>query len=379
MFWNLFRREREAKPLPSPQTGREGETHPEQDTRAVIDELSRVVKSNPEAVEIYLALGSLYRSQGDIERAIRIRKNLIVRPDLDPKLKARAWFELGRDFRRGGFLDRASQAFEQARSIVGDGKDILLEMARLAAQASDFAKAAELYGRLGRPLAEAHFLVRLAADRLKEFDIAQGQKLLRRALKVHPASVEAWLGLIVQAFRDDSLKELGQTLAAALDQVEEGLAFLLLDGLIESALSAAAQGKTRDATAPGQKPALDPELSRAVLPVIEARKPDALLCYYGARFLLLCGEEDAARTWFEKALLLHPDFWLARLELFNLAKAEQTMTPFFAQQLDFFIDQARRIKRFVCRRCGLKRDSVFFVCPRCRSWHSITFRMEFSP
>jgi lipopolysaccharide biosynthesis regulator YciM len=373
VFWNLFRREREQRPAPTRQAGREGETHPEQDTRAVIDELSRVVKGNPEAVEIYLALGSLYRSQGDIERAIRIRKNLIVRPDLDEKLKARAWFELGRDFRRGGFLDRAAQAFEQAHAILGDTEEVLLEMARLAAQASDFARAAELYARLGRPLAEAHYLVRQAGERLREFDIAQGQKLLRRALKVHPASVEAWLGLTVQALRDNSLVDLAQTLAQGLDQVEEGLAFLLLDGLIESALSAAAQ------RAPHGPPALDPKLARAVLPVIEARRPDVLSCYYGARLLLLCNDEAAARTWFEKALVLSPNFWLARLELFTLAKAEQTMTPFFSEQLDFFIAQARRLKRFVCRRCGLKRDGVFFVCPRCRSWHSITFRMEFTP
>jgi len=62
----------------------EGYAPVSRDTQAAIAELAQVVKSNPDAVEIYLALGNLYRSHGEIERAVQIRHNLIVRPTLDP-------------------------------------------------------------------------------------------------------------------------------------------------------------------------------------------------------------------------------------------------------------------------------------------------------
>ena len=53
-----------------------------QDTISSIDELSLAVHNNPDAVEIYLALGNLYRSKGELEQATHIRNNIILRPFL---------------------------------------------------------------------------------------------------------------------------------------------------------------------------------------------------------------------------------------------------------------------------------------------------------
>ena len=85
----------------------EGQPPASRDTLAAIGELSRLVRDNPDLVEIYLALGNLYRAQGEIERAVHIRTSLMVRPGLEARVKARTLFELGRDYRRGG-LDRKS-------------------------------------------------------------------------------------------------------------------------------------------------------------------------------------------------------------------------------------------------------------------------------
>ncbi|MGE4553644.1 MAG: tetratricopeptide repeat protein [Desulfovibrionaceae bacterium] len=376
MAWNFFRREKKA--LPSARGADEGGERrlvslPAQDTRAAIDELSQVVRNNSEAVEIYLALGSLYRSQGEIERAIQIRHNLIVRPGLDPRFKARAYYELGRDFRRGGFLDRAAQALEQARILGGDPEGIAAEQAVLAAQRGDFALAAERYGELGRPLPQAHYLVRLAQEAFAARDTSQGHKLVKQALRVYPASVEAWLERLVQAHAGGRHEDFGRALREGLAAVEPGLRFVLLEGLMESATGCTV--KSCDLPA-GDRPPVDPDLGQEVVGVVEAMKPDTLLCYYAARVLFLSGETTLARSWFERTLMMDQDFWLARLELFGLSKNEQTLTPFFAEQFDYFLTLAHQVKRFVCNRCGLRWDRLFFHCPRCQSWHSISFRAK---
>lgn len=350
----------------------EGQTLPAQDTKSAIDELSQVVRNNPEAVEIYLALGSLYRSQGEIERAIQIRNSLIVRHGLDPAFQARAWFELGRDFRRGGFLDRAAHAFDQARALMGDKPAILLEMAMLAADGSEFEKAAELYGRLGRALPQAHYLVRRSQELRTADDQPQAQRFLRQALKAYPGSVEGWSETIDLALREGSASKLKSALAEALEKIDPGLRFVILERLVEAA---AAQRRNESEAAPlsGR------DLVAAVIPVLEDQEPpDILLFFYGAKLLLQCGQRLEARTWLEKTLVLRPDFWLARMEVFRLTKDEQSFTPFFKEQLEFFMDKVRRLRRFVCRNCGLKRDSLFLHCPRCRSWYSIAFRFDFS-
>ena len=382
MAWNFFSRKKTRsfdKNLRAAHAAGGGESLPVQDTRAAIEELSKVVQNNPEAVEIYLALGSLYRSQGEIERAIQIRNSLIVRPGLDREFKARAWFELGRDFRRAGFLDRAEKAFQESRSLGQDPTSIHQEMARLTAERGDYEKAAESYGQLDLPLPQAHYLVRLAMDQFVEGNASQAYRALRHAIRAYPGAVEAWLEQLTQAYKSGSAAKVGDILGQAMQQVEPELRFVLFEGLL-LAFDKAEKAKQSSFGEENEwsRVCSDEKLIAVLLPIIETQEPDVLLLYYGAMLLLKIDDLENARSWLEKALMLQPDFWLARLELFELSRADQTLTPFYKEQLSFFINRARKVRRFYCRRCGLKRDQLFFNCPRCRSWHSIAFRIDVS-
>ncbi|BDQ32688.1 tetratricopeptide repeat protein [Pseudodesulfovibrio portus] len=381
MAWKWFNRKKNSfnRNLKAVREAGGGVSLPVQDTRAAIEELSKVVKNDPEAVEIYLALGSLYRSQGEIERAIQIRNSLIVRPGLDREFKARAWFELGRDFRRAGFLDRAQKAFDEARSLGHPANCILDETARLAAERGDYEKAAESYGQLDLPLPQAHYLVRLASDHFAEGNTSQANRALRHAIRAYPGAVEAWLEQIVQAYKAGNAGKVADILEDALQSVQPELRFVLFEGLLHAADKAekAKQSAFGEETE-WSRVCKDEPLTKALLPVIEKQEPDVLLLYYGATFLLRIDDIEEARAWLEKALVMQSDFWLARLELFELSRSDQTLTPFYKEQLTFFIDRARRVRRFYCRSCGLKRDQLFFNCPRCRSWHSIAFRTDIS-
>jgi lipopolysaccharide biosynthesis regulator YciM len=378
MGWNLFNRKKaQSALLDRVRMSGSGESPPVQDTRAAIEELSKVVQNDPEAVEIYLALGSLYRSQGEIERAIQIRNSLIVRPGLDREFKARAWFELGRDFRRAGFLDRAEKAFHEARSLGQDPISIHREMARLTAERGDFEKAAESYGQLDLPLPQAHYLVRLAKDRFTEGNVSQGNRALRHAIRAYPGSMEAWLEQMTQAYKTGNAGKVGEVLAQALQHLAPELRFVLFEGLL-LALDQAEKARVNSfgEETEWSRACPDEKVVEVVVPIIETQEPDVLLLYYGAMLLLRVEDTDNARSWFEKALMLNADFWQARLELFDLSRADQTLTPFFKEQLSFFLGRARRVRRFFCRHCGLKRDQIFFNCPRCHSWHSIAFRTD---
>ena len=343
----------------------EGYSPPSEDTFAAIGELSRVVKNNPDAVEIYLALGNLFRSQGEIERAIQIRQNLIARPNLEDQFKARAWFELGNDFKRAGLVDRAVYAFERAQKIVGPEPAILGALAKLFAESNDFKKAADYYSRLGQLIPQAHYLVRWAKQLKARQQSDSGRKALQKALKVYPGSVEAWLELIIRDYQKKNWRSLAKNLSHALASVSANLKFVLLEGLYQFA-----QGKSDNSS----KSFIDFECSQIVVEIVSRTDQDLLLSFYCALFLLASGNEEQTKDWLEKTLLLGPDFWPARLELLALTEKEQELTDSFRVQLEFFLQKARLVKRFVCSRCGLKREQIFFVCPRCHSWHSISFR-----
>ncbi|WP_432736310.1 tetratricopeptide repeat protein [Maridesulfovibrio sp. FT414] len=342
------------------------------DTRAAIDELSKVVKDIPEAVEIYLALGNLYRSQGEIERAAQIRNSLILRPGLAPETKARALYELGRDFSRGGFLDRAVNAFDKAREIVGDSPEILTELAEIAARSREFEKAASFYSDLAQPVQEAHYLARQAEDEFNEGEDAKAHRTLGKALKISPNSAEAWLLVLTRLKKEGSLEEFTARFKEALAQVPIKLRFVLIEGLLADSLVFG------DTPIPKMDESQDRSFPfyKVMVEEIERSDSDVIMHYYGARLLQLCGREEEAGVWLEKTLMLNQNFWLARLELFRIAQTKQQLTPSFKNQLEFFVNIARKVQRFTCSSCGIKRDRIFFICPRCRSWHSITFRKE---
>ncbi len=82
----------------------------EQPDKAV-DVFVKMLEVDSETVETHLALGNLFRRRGEGDRAIRIHQNLIARPTLTKEQRAQALLELGKDYMRAGFLDRAENLF----------------------------------------------------------------------------------------------------------------------------------------------------------------------------------------------------------------------------------------------------------------------------
>ena len=68
---------------------------------------------NKDTVETHMALGSLFRRRGEVDRAIRFHQNIIAKPGLQPEQRTQALLELGEDYMRAGLLDRAERLFAE--------------------------------------------------------------------------------------------------------------------------------------------------------------------------------------------------------------------------------------------------------------------------
>ncbi len=68
---------------------------------------------NQDTVETHMALGSLFRRRGEVDRAIRFHQNIIAKPGLEPEQRTQALLELGEDYMKAGLLDRAERLFAE--------------------------------------------------------------------------------------------------------------------------------------------------------------------------------------------------------------------------------------------------------------------------
>jgi lipopolysaccharide biosynthesis regulator YciM len=162
------------------------------------DLLARAVRLDADGVESYLALGRLYRSRGEIGRAIRVHQNLLLRDDLSPKQRLAALLDLAADYRHGGFLQRAIATYEEVLAQKKDHLQALRALLPLLAGEQSYERAIELSRRLAklegreRGPAEAGLYVEMARAAHAEGDTGQARRLTKKALRQDKGCVEAW-------------------------------------------------------------------------------------------------------------------------------------------------------------------------------------------
>lgn len=76
-----------------------------------VDLFLEMLKEDSSAFEAHLTLGNLFRSRGEVERAIRIHQSLMESAALSFEQRLLAVQQLGRDYVAAGVYDRAENMF----------------------------------------------------------------------------------------------------------------------------------------------------------------------------------------------------------------------------------------------------------------------------
>jgi lipopolysaccharide assembly protein B len=115
-----------------------------------IDELSRAAAADADALEIDLILGNLYREKGQVGRAIQIHQGLLQRPKLKRLEHAYSLLCLGLDYKSGGFVDRAVEAFNEVLRLDSDNQYALANLEKLYEEQHRWLDAYDIRRRLAR-------------------------------------------------------------------------------------------------------------------------------------------------------------------------------------------------------------------------------------
>ncbi len=106
-----------------------------------IEVFIKMLEVDSETVETHLALGSLFRRRGEVDRAIRIHQNIIARPTLNRHQRTQALLELGQDYMRAGLLDRAETLFQELIDMNDQTEPALCHLIDIYQQEKDWHKA----------------------------------------------------------------------------------------------------------------------------------------------------------------------------------------------------------------------------------------------
>ncbi len=222
----------------------------DQDT--VVNELRTVVEENIDDVEPYFALGAMFRSRGEHERAIRVHQALALRERDKRKLRHRAMYELGLDFRAAGMPRRATKAMEEVLLEEPSHEGALRALAALYEEQARFNEAAGLWQRLGKRRnedtsdREHHLLVAAAQAALGRDDLDSAKHLLKAAQKlVSPESAHFFAAAAELAAARGNHRAAKERLKQAL-LADPSLVPHVLPGLI------AAEGHLDGRTAPSR-------------------------------------------------------------------------------------------------------------------------------
>jgi lipopolysaccharide biosynthesis regulator YciM len=157
-----------------------------------IDLFLKLSELDTGTLEIHLALGSLFRRRGEVDRAIRLHQALVSRPSLNNELYLHALHELALDYMSAGLLDRAETLCLELLDVDGHSLAALHILQEIYQQEKEWFRAIEMARKIVACSSEnqshiiAHYYCELASDARNKGDIGQARRMLDKALNEAP-------------------------------------------------------------------------------------------------------------------------------------------------------------------------------------------------
>jgi len=332
-----------------------------------IESFIEVVKVDPQTIDLHFALGSLFRRQGEVDRAIRMHQNLLDRPDLPADRRVMANYELAQDFHRAGLLDRAENLFVKLDGTPFEHAS-LGHLISIYETEKDWPKAIAATTRMEaiarqpyyKEIAQYH--CELAQAALLRSDFAETAAEIERALAVHRGCARATLLLGDLRLQQGEVRDA----LAAWQRIEsQNPAFLAL-----AAERIADAARRLDDRAAGIR----------LLRNYQSQYPS--LDLLNALFNLVLEQEgaDAAGAMIRDELTRNPTL----IGLDRLLEAQlQAAPPERRHDLELvkgLVGQhIKRLGLYRCEQCGFRARQYYWRCPGCQKWETYAPRRTETP
>ena len=326
-----------------------------------VDLFLDMLKEDTGTVEAHLTLGNLFRSRGEVDRAIRIHQSLMESASLTYDQRLLAVQQLGRDYMAAGLYDRAEDMFKQLVDETDFRLGALQQLLQIYQATSDWQSAIEVAERLVKLGKEKHrgeianFWCELALQQMAANDLDKAMALLKKgaAADRNSARVSIMKGRVWME-KGDYAKAV-ESLERVIDQDKE-----LVGETLEMLQTCYQQlGKADE---------WEVFLRRCVEENAGATAELML-----AQILEQREGVEAAQNYVTRQLERHPTMRVFhKLMDYHLNEAEEGRAKESLGVLRNMVgEQVRSKPRYRCQKCGFTAHTLYWHCPSCRSWATI--------
>ena len=332
-------------------------------TEPAIEELTRAAAAAGDPLEIHLILGNLYREKGQVGRAIQEHQNLLQRPDLRKLEHANVLLCLGLDYKRGGFVDRALEAFTEVLRLDPENQYALTNLEKLYEEQHQWEEAYATRHKLARrdpgtsQVRHQEILAflenELGLDALRRTDHAEAARRFEAAIDLDERTVPAYLNLgdvrLRQGDRAASIAAWERLIATSPDR-----AYLVFERL-ENAYAQAGDA--------GRFPALCRRL-------IEANPQDWRARLALARHLSATDRAPEALEHLFEALVHNPHALGLHQAIWHTLSTLHLPQVLVTRYVDLTRDAVFYLDPHICIRCRYRSTELLWQCPQCHEWNT---------
>jgi lipopolysaccharide assembly protein B len=328
-----------------------------------IEELSKAAGLDADALEVHMILGNLYREKGQVGKAITVHQKLLQRPNLTKVEHAYVLLCLGLDYKRGGFVDRALEAFNEVLRLDARNEYALVNLQKLHEEQHQWLEAYDTRQRLSKVVdndertqnqAILAFLENeIGLEAMRRKDHAEASRRFQNAIALDARAVPAYLNLGDVRVAEGHEKE-AAAIWDKLVEVAPDRAYLAFERLYQLAV--------RNGT---------PErFTRLCRRLIDENPQDWRARLALARHL---AESDrphdaldllfAALVQNPHALSIHQAIWRALGQL----RHEPSLVDRYSEltrHAVFYLDP------HICLRCRYRSTELLWQCPHCHDWNT---------
>ncbi len=339
-----------------------------------IKEFLNAVDINRETIDTYFALGGLFRSNGEIEKAISIHRSLIARENISEAHRLRALKELALDFDKGGFLDKAIETYKDVLKINRDQYEVIYSLCRIYEDLEDWDQAYNYrimlskVGHNNQGETISHILVQKAKIDFEKGDFRKCEEDLDDAFRFAP-SVSAKI-LRLKLFLISGDMEGGKYLLLEIIKEHPMFASFVFESLNEKFKSDETSHRLYlERLILIKEYFLNLEdldllsIPSVVLSKVRLYKDQGKM---QKAFEVLKNWMDSSRT---SSDVMKTEYLKLLIEL---DKKDEVVV----QTKKLLENLNQSLTKHYCKQCGYNSDNIFWRCPQCHEWETIQFRWK---